>query len=98
MEGAEMSEVADKPRPPAPVRLVNVIFWQLAGIAIGGLLPAAAISVTAYHSEQVAIDIWILLAILAAIPTAAIGGAVGTLIGICDRRPPFGPRRGRQHG
>jgi hypothetical protein len=88
-----MNEATDKPLPPAPVRLMNVVFWQLAGIVTGGLLVAATIGVYASYFTQAAIETWILLAILAAIPAAALGGAVGTLIGIYDRREPLGSRR-----
>jgi hypothetical protein len=88
-----MKETADKPRSSAPVRLVNVFFWQLAGIIIGGLIPFPILGYFARYSDQVNIGGWLCLAAMVAFFTAAIGGVVGTLLGLSDRPSPLGSRR-----
>jgi hypothetical protein len=88
MEGMKMRGTANK-----PVRLVNVFFWQLAGIVIGGLIPLPIFGIAARYSQQAQPFGWVCLAVMVGFVTAAIGGTVGTLIGIRDRTSPFDSKR-----
>ena len=76
-----------------PVRLVNVFFWQLAGIVIGGLIPSATIGIAARYYDQLEPFGWIWLAVMVGFVTGAIGGTIGTLIGLRDRISPFDSKR-----
>jgi hypothetical protein len=88
-----MNETTDKSRSSTPVRLVNVFFWQLAGIIIGGLIPFPVLGYVANYSDRPNMGGWICLAVMVAFFTAAIGGVVGTLLGLSDRTTPLGSRR-----
>jgi hypothetical protein len=94
-----MKATADRPASPAPVRLLNVIFWQLSGVvigaAIGALMPFLAFTLAPRRSvslEEGMVPL-VFFAVLVAFITAAVGGILGTLIGIKDRTSFFAPRR-----
>jgi hypothetical protein len=86
-----MATATEKGAPPTPPSLANVFLWQIAGLAIGGLIPTSALALLP--------DSWVgimpngdwspavSVAFLLAPSTAVIGGIVGTIIGIYDRRP-----------
>ena len=70
-------------RQNASISLGNILFWQAAGLLIGGLTPT---SVLFFCPDDGFLD-WFWLAAAVAPLTAILGGALGTVIGICDRRP-----------
>jgi hypothetical protein len=81
-------------RASAPISLVNIMFWQVSGLVIGGLTPT---SVLAFFSMDFIAQRFLVVAMFLAPATAILGGVVGTIIGICDRRP-FGGRAGAGRG
>jgi hypothetical protein len=85
-----MQHVAEKSAPSALARWGNVLFWLGSGIVIGGLLPTAALWFVPEDRRPELL--W--LAAGASPLAAVIGGAIGAVIGACDRTPPFALKRG----
>ena len=82
--------------PHRPLSLVNVVFWQVAGLVIGGLIPTSALAflpadwLVVAPDGQWSVCVWGALCL--APFTVAVGGIVGTFIGVSDRDSPFRPR------
>jgi hypothetical protein len=91
-----MATAPDTSAPPGPLSLVNVVFWQVAGLAIGGLIPTSALAFLPASWLVLGPDgqwsVWVWGALCFAPFTAAIGGVAGTLIGVSDRYSAFRPR------
>ena len=72
-------KAAQQLTPPAQLKLADLLFWQVAGMAIGGLtLPIAA----AYAAPEGSVEQWFWFAVGASPLTAVVGGMIGTVIGI----------------
>jgi hypothetical protein len=90
-QGGTMATGPTTSAPPRPLSLVNLFFWQAAGLTIGGLTPPAALAslpsswVVIMPDGQLSTSI--LVAVFLAPLTAALGGIVGTVVGFYDRRP-----------
>jgi hypothetical protein len=86
-----MPTATEKGAPSPPVSLVNVFLWQTAGLAIGGLIPTSVLAllpdswvgIMPNGQSSLAVSV----ALFLAPSTAVIGGIVGTIIGVYDRRP-----------
>ena len=88
-----------QPLPHHWVHPINVIFWQVAGFLIGGLLPGAVLAfiypyvLPASPSEN---DVMkpLVVAGLISFATAFVGGLVGSVVGFRDKTLPWRPKRG----
>jgi hypothetical protein len=89
-----MATATEKRAPPTPPSLANIFLWQIAGLAIGGLIPTSAlvllpdswVRIMPNGQAPAAVSVVLLLTPF----TAIIGGIVGTIIGFYDRRPTLG--------
>ena len=76
-------------RPPTSMRLGNVLFWQLSGLLIGGLIPTSLL----FFAPDDAKPAWLWPAAGLGLVTAGVGSILGTTVGVLDRSRPFSRTR-----
>ncbi len=91
-----MTRTPDRPEADGPIRWANVFLWQMSGAAVGAMVPVSTLAL-AYALAPSGQEAGLLcIAPVLVLAGMAVGGTIGTAIGLRDRAPTFGLKRRKQ--